>query len=338
MKHSPCDKLFRAGLACWIAAVLCCCSQATPSSAESAASAPGAQAAANEPTDALPASILRGLGTDARVLDCAQGTRDGISQFGPDWVQAQRIDLNGDGRQDWIVEGRHACLRDGEIPYWWAYADETAGPRLVLSSVAAQALQPAEARSGDFRDLRLKRDGGETIAHYAGGQYALPASAPTPAPAATSETRADTVAGRLDIEALPRGAHGDESFRIALAGKEVRRTGAGGAFPDYPAPRILERYPQGIAPFDEVIVFQQDMRGNACNGGPLWMLGLKRDGSYAISDPIDFCGGKAPQLSATREQLTIVLPGGPPNRGEGEIPTETWRYRDGKVSPVPVSP
>lgn len=335
MKRSTCEKLLRVVLACWIGAALASCTQATPPSTETAAPASSAQTASNEAADALPASILRALGTDAHVLDCAQGTRDGVSQFRPDWVQAQRLDLNGDGRRDWIVEGRHACLREGEIPYWWAYADEVAGPRLVLSSVAAQALQPAEARSGGFRDLRLKRDGGETIARYEGGQYALPAGAPTPV-AAASETQADTVAGRLDIEALPRGAHGDESFRIALAGKELRRTGAGGAFPDYPAPRILERYPQGIAPFDEVIVFQQDMRGNACNGGPLWMLGLKRDGSHAISDPIDFCGGKAPQLSATREQLTVVLPGGPLNRGEGEVPTETWRYRNGEVVRVPA--
>lgn len=335
MKRALCNKLLRASIGCGIGALLASCTQAAPSSAETSATASDAQAAANESPAALPASIVRALETDAHVLDCAQGSRGGVSQFNPEWVQTQRIDLNDDGRRDWIVEGRHACLRQGETPYWWAYADDAAGPRLILSSVAAQALRPAEASSGGFRDLRLQRDGGETIARYQGAQYALPASTPASAPAATSEPQADTVAGRLDIEALPRGAHGDESFRIALAGKELRRTGAGGDFPDYPAPRILERYPQGIAPFDEVIVFQQDMRGNACDGGPLWMLGLKRDGSYAISDPIDFCGGKAPQLSATREQLTIVMPGGPPNRGEGELPTETWRYRDGKVEQMP---
>ncbi|TKR29284.1 hypothetical protein FCE95_14065 [Luteimonas gilva] len=277
----------------------------------------------------MPASIVRALGTDERVLACAQGTRAGVSQFNPDWVKTQRVDLNDDGRQDWIVEGRHACLRDGETPYWWAYADEAAGQRLVLSSVTAQALQPVDARTDGFRDLRLRSAGGETVARYDGTQYAIPAAAPP-----ASDTQADTVAGRLEIEALPRAAHGQESFRIALAGRELRRTGADADFPDFPAPRILQRYPQGIAPFDEVVVFQQEMYGNACDGGPLWMLGLKRDGSYAMSEPIDFCGGKAAQLSATRDELTIVLPGGPLNRGEGEIPAETWRYRNGKVERV----
>lgn len=331
------DKLLRAGLACWVGAVLAACTQATPPSGDmpAAAQAPAAQTGASAPAAALPASIARALGTDERVLDCAQGTQGGVSQFRPDWVRAQRVDLDGDGRQDWIVEGRNACLRDGDAPYWWAYADAAAGQRLILSSVAAQALQPAETRTNGFRDLRLRRDGGETVAHYDGTQYAVAAG---PATAKAPDAQTDTVAGRLEIEALPHAAASQESFRIALAGKELRRTGTGGDFPDFPAPRILERYPQGIAPFDEVIVFQQDMRGNACDGGPLWMLGLKRDGSHAISKPIDFCGGKAPQLSATREQLTIVLPGGPLNRGEGEIPAETWRYQDGKVARVPASP
>ncbi len=327
MKRPSCDKLLRASLVCWIGAVLASCTQATPSSAETA------QTATSEQINALPASIVRALGTDERVLACAQGTRAGVSQFRPDWVETQRVDLDGDGRQDWIVEGRHACLRDGETPYWWAYADEAAGQRLILSSVSARTLRAAQTRTQGFRDLRLERDGGETVARYDGGQYAMPAAEES---ASDTQAAADTVAGPLEIQALPRAAHGEESFRISLAGKELRRTGAGGDFADFPAPRILQRYRQGIAPFDEVVVFQQDMYGNACDGGPLWMLGLKRDGSYAISEPIDFCGGKAPQLSATRDALTIVLPGGPLNRGEGEIPAETWRYRDGKVERGPT--
>ncbi len=327
MIRRPYEKLLRAGLGCLAGFALAACSQATPPSDGVTAQAPDAPAAS------LPPAIARALGTDERMLDCAQGTRAGVSQFQPDWVKTQRIDLNADGRKDWIVKGLHACLREGDAPYWWAYADEAVGQRLILSAAAAQDLQPADARTNGFRDLRLRRDGGDTVAHYDGTQYALP----TATEAATSpKTQVATVAGRLDIEALPRAEDGQDVFRIALAGKELRRTGGGADFPDFPVPRMLQTYPQGIAPFDETIVFQQDMRGNACNGGPLWILGLKRDGAYAISDPIDFCGGKSPQLSATRDELKIVLPGGPLNRGEGEVPTEVWKYRDGKIERVAV--
>lgn len=283
----------------------------------------------------LPPAIVRALGTDERVLDCAQGTKNGVSRFQPDWVGAERVDLNDDGRPDWIVQGRNACLRDGDAPYWWAYADEAAGQRLILPAVSADALVPADNRTQGFRDLRLRRGGADAVARYEGAAYAVPAATAGHAAPDAAQKRIGTIAGALEIAELPRAANGQDAFAVRLAGKELRRTGGAGDFADFPVPRVLHRYPQGIAPFDETIVFQQDMRGNACDGGPLWILGLKRDGTYAISDPVDFCGGKAPQLSATREQLTIVLPGGPLNRGEGRLPTETWRYRDGKLTRVP---
>lgn len=334
MIRMPYDKWLRAGLAFWAGIALAACSQATPPSEKAQVAA---KADAKEQSAALPASIVRALGTDERVLDCAQGTQDGVSRFQPDWVEARRIDLNADGREDWILRGRHACLRDGDAPYWWVYADEAAGQRLILSGISAEDLRSAATSTQGFRDLDLRGSGGDVAARYDGKAYALsvPATA-TDASSADSPSQIDTVAGALEIAELPRGAHGAETFAIRLAGKELRRTGEGGDFADFPAPRILQRYRQGIAPFDEAIVFQQDMRGNACDGGPLWILGLKRDGSHAISDPIDFCGGKAPQLSATREELKIVLPGGPLNRGEGEIPTEIWRYRDGKATRDPA--
>lgn len=285
---------------------------------------------AGQPGVALPAAIARALGTDERVLACAEGTRDGVSQFKPDWVAVRRFDLNHDGRTDWIVNGRHACLREGDEAAWWAYADEPAGQRVVLTAALATALKIGATSTHGFRDLRLQRSGGEEVVRYDGVGYALPNAELTDSP----DKQADTVAGRLEVVEQPKANDGQEAFRITLAGRELRRTGSGGDFPDFPAPRILQRYEHGIAPFDQVFVFQQDMRGNACDGGPLWILGLRRDGSHAISKPIDFCGGKAPQLSATREQLTIVLPGGPTNRGEGTVPSEIWRYRDGEVTRV----
>jgi hypothetical protein len=297
-----------------------------------------------QPGLVLDRAIARALGTDERVLSCAEGTRDGVSQFRPDWVAARRFDLDDDGRADWIVNGRHACLRDGDAAAWWAYADDPEGLRLVLSAAPAPALEVLATRTRGFRDLRLQHADGDVVAHYDGNGYALPApggaDAPQPAETGMAATQTprqgpvDTVAGRIEITELPRTGDGRQAYRVTLAGRELLRTGGGGKFEDFPIPEILQRYPEGIAPFDEVLVFQQQMRGNVCNGGPLWILGLRRDGSHAVSEPIDFCGGRDPVLSAQRDELDISLPGGPPNRGEGTIPTETWRYRDGKVSRV----
>lgn len=127
-----------------------------------------------QPGLALPADITRALGTDERVLSCAQGTRDGVSQFAPDWVAVRRIDLDDDGRGDWIVNGRHACLRDGEAAGWWVYADTGAVPRLLLAGTMATALEVLPARTQGFRNLRLQRANGDVIAHYDASVYALP--------------------------------------------------------------------------------------------------------------------------------------------------------------------
>ena len=293
---------------------------------------------------ALPDAIVRALGTDERVLSCTEGTRDGVSRFAPDWVAVRRVDLDDDGRADWLVNGRHACLRDGDTVGWWVYADTVGAPRLLLASAMATSLEVLPSRTQGFRDLHLQRAGDAATARYDGTGYALPPMRGADAPeqtdagatndAAPREGPVDTVAGRVEIIELPSTDDGRQAYRIIQAGRELRRTGGGGDFEDFPIPQVLRRYAQGIAPFDEVLVFQQHMHGNACNGGPLWILGLRRDGSHAISDPIDFCGGRDPELAATREALTITLPGGPPNRGEGRIPTETWRYRDGKVERI----
>jgi len=100
---------------------------------------------------------------------------------------------------------------------------------------------------------------------------------------------------------------------------------------DMPIPTIHTYYKQGVKPFPEVILMQQQMLGNACNGGPLWFIGLRQDGSYALSHHIAFCGGRQPVVTWSEDKVTVVLPGGPPNRGTGFLPTVTWVYEDGQV-------
>ena len=101
-----------------------------------------------------------------------------------------------------------------------------------------------------------------------------------------------------------------------------------------PEPTIHTYYKSltGLGDFEEVVLFQMQMLGNACDGGDLIFLGLRKNGSYRLSDSIGFCGGRAPVITWGPDRVTVVLPGGPPNRGKGYIPAETWVYEKGSVS------
>lgn len=106
----------------------------------------------------VPEGILRGLSTDARVLDCPGGVVEGRSAFDAGWIVAHPLDLDGDGRDDWLVEGRHHCLSGSDGADWWVYAGEAAGERLVAAAGPAVAVELLPATHGGFRDLRLEAD------------------------------------------------------------------------------------------------------------------------------------------------------------------------------------
>lgn len=126
----------------------------------------------NAPATALPGNIARGLSTDARVLDCPDGITGGRSAFEPAWVTAHPLDLDGDGRDDWVVEGRHPCLSGDDGADWWVYVNDGAGVRLVAAAGRARSVEVMRARGGHFGDLRLERDAGPLLLRYGAGAYA----------------------------------------------------------------------------------------------------------------------------------------------------------------------
>ena len=78
------------------------------------------------------------------------------------------------------------------------------------------------------------------------------------------------------------------------------------------------------------------MLGNACNGGDLIFLGLKTDKSYLLSNSIEFCGGRQPDITWGQNKVTVFIPGGPPNRGTGYIPPETVIHQKGFATKLPA--
>lgn len=145
-----------------------------------------------------------------------------------------------------------------------------------------------------------------------------------------------TIAGELEIVELIDNC----KFNVTLNGKVVFKTDCEDESNEYqtePIPAIHTFYKstyEAIAPFDEVVLLQQGMLGNACDGGSLLFLGLKRDGSFQLSKPIAFCGGRQPVITWGGNKVTVLIPGGPPNRGTGRIPPETWIYERGMVRRV----
>lgn len=137
--------------------------------------------AVGQPALALPDAIARALQTDEHVLACDAGTIDGVSQFARDWIGLRRFDLDGDGDGDWLVNGRHRCLRHDSGSYWWIYEQTGRGQRVVLRGTSGRALVLMPSSSNGLRDLRLLRgaDGDSAVRlHYDGEQYRRGASTP----------------------------------------------------------------------------------------------------------------------------------------------------------------
>lgn len=128
----------------------------------------GAQAAGAT----LPDEILRGLSTDARVLDCGGGVVAGRSAFDAGWVVVHPVDLDADGRDDWLVEGRHRCLAGPDGADWWLYSGDTGTARLVAAAGRAHAVELLPGRHGGFHDLQLQAKQGDVTLRYAAGAYA----------------------------------------------------------------------------------------------------------------------------------------------------------------------
>jgi len=145
-----------------------------------------------------------------------------------------------------------------------------------------------------------------------------------------------TPAGRLIIRQMDSEVLGKE-FEIKLGNQQVIRTQEGIGevpFSDFPIPRLLKYVGKSIPPFDAVAVFQQFNWGNACNGGPIWFLGIHKNKMFSISEPIDFCGGPTPRVSVSSKAIYVALPTTKIQEATENSPNDKWMYRQGKIQPA----
>ncbi|MBS7458783.1 hypothetical protein [Coralloluteibacterium stylophorae] len=306
---------------------------ASPPADAGADHAQGATAARGPGSAAhLPGDILRALGTDEAVLACAAGVRDGVSRFAPDWVTASRPDFDGDGRADWLVAGAHACLQRGGLPLRWGYLDHGDARERVLRAPATAEVELLPAMHAGLHDLRLQGAAGDHDAQarwtFDGSRYGPSRQEGTAGTAAASGLA--TVAGALDWR------RGGDGFALRRDGGTIATLGPAEPAEYVLPPQLLFRSEEPVAGWDEVLVLQESFPGNACNGGPLWVVALDRDGGQRADGPLDFCGGAAPAIRANASGLEIVVPGGPRNRVRGEVPAERWHWRGEGLRPGPL--
>ena len=125
--------------------------------------------AAGQEAAPLPADIVRALQTDERVLDCPGALAAG--GFAADWVRVRRVDLDGQGAVDWLVEGLHPCLRRDGRADWWLYADDGPQRRLLERIRDARAVEVLPAPAGAAAALRVETASGARVLRYGQGGH-----------------------------------------------------------------------------------------------------------------------------------------------------------------------
>lgn len=118
--------------------------------------------------DKLTASLKRQLLKDADVMRCIAQSGAGAKQIKRDWFVVYRMDLNSDGRDDWLLKSRAACMMGANVGAWWVYLDSAKSQKLLLKTNAL-ALEIRQTASNGFDDLlshRVTGDGKDLMQEF----------------------------------------------------------------------------------------------------------------------------------------------------------------------------
>lgn len=90
-------------------------------------------------------------------------------------VKLRSVDLNADGRDDYIVEGNKGCTYGARTPYYWVFSTEHDRLMLILDAGPLDSIGPTKKRTNGYFDLEAwAMSGSEAfrgIFRYANGMY-----------------------------------------------------------------------------------------------------------------------------------------------------------------------
>ncbi len=157
---------------------------------------------------------------------------------------------------------------------------------------------------------------------------------PFAANAADDNKPVPTIAGDLKIyrhEDIQIKAD-DEVCAVKVGGKLVFVQRCAGEY----EPTVIGNFKRKTSEGDDsqVLIIQRNPAGNACNGGPIFVVEVSKKYDPTVSPELDFCGGASPIISQNARGILITFPGGPVNHGSGKVPTERWQYQGGAFMKV----
>jgi hypothetical protein len=101
-------------------------------------------------------------------------------------------------------------------------------------------------------------------------------------------------------------------------------------------PKVARLF-DGLAPYDQVALILWWNPGNMCEGWRATFLGLRKDGSYALSEDIVYCGAAEEVVTVSGQSVTFTIPEGPPHHPAvpGALtPVHEWEYRSGTIRQI----
>ena len=99
----------------------------------------------------IPAGILTQLEKTDEVKHCLQSSEEEV-KFGAGWFRAATINLNDDGRADYLVKSERSCLYGPRAATWWIFSQGPRGFKLVFND-SVLWLSIERRKTKGYRDI-----------------------------------------------------------------------------------------------------------------------------------------------------------------------------------------
>src|ERR1700759_1769567 len=112
----------------------------------------------------IPDPVFRMLKDDEQVRECARAKQTEVPRS---WFEASAIDLNGDGRPDFVVKAENTCLIGANVAPFWVFRGTRTGYELALKAHSL-GLDVLPERTHGYRDIKVEAASAREIfgSHY----------------------------------------------------------------------------------------------------------------------------------------------------------------------------